>query len=124
MIRGSAAFRAADQQIRIGAGERRRTAVAIAHVAGRPDALRVELAVDVETHRAACRLADDGDVMPCAVGDVRRAADRLAVAQPIHAEGEVAAAAEERDAVLAEVAGAGDVAIEENVAEQPAAAHR
>ena len=97
-----------------------RAAVAIADVAGRADALRALGAVDVDAHHAVGEAPRQRDVVPAAVGDVDQPADRLLASAAADAEGD--AAAGQRDAVLAVVAGAEHVAIEDHVAVGPAVA--
>ena len=80
-----------DDQERI-ARDAGRAAVAIADVAGRPDALRALRAVDVDAHHAVGEAPGERDVVPAAVGDVDQAADRLLPPGAADAEGDAAAA--------------------------------
>ena len=68
-----------------------RASVAVADVAGRPDALRALRAVDVDAHHAVGDAPRQRDVMPAPVGDVDQPADGLLPSAAADAEGDASA---------------------------------
>ena len=107
----------ADDEERVGAGVRRRPAIAVAGVAGAAGAFRIEDPVDVHAQQAVGGAPRDRHVVPRAVRHVGDSADGVAAAADSGSEGD--APGLQGHAEVSVVAGAVDVPVEDDVAGDP-----